>query len=887
MGASDSKLVFKQGIFRLSEERHIPADDQYWASFWELPESSEDVFSLFSPADIRRTRDKALENLETLILATTSRLFILRHHPSFPDPEIAPERDALNCVRVLTRILPFLYEKESLGDWEDRFFWGVRKKRTRKAVIANEVLFDGADQDKPDALPDADAFEDAKPLAEELIDTLIDLLFFAGVTVPAQQHPPEQQRGRSKVTYAIWQSGVGCNTAIATTKEYESSRSEILRLLLTMAGQSMFMSPAVLPQRGVRTLTHLCSCPDKQVVLSVLCSLLNTTLKYNPATWRVPYNTLVFKDAKQILVTYSLQLLLALLLYPIPEGSRAPSSKNYYRHFLGRVHRPQDFQFIIDGMTRILNQPLHEKSSYLPGSQASGNFAPEMIILFWEITQCNKRFRSFVIETDRVQDFVILALFYALEYRNEPTKHGVVRMCVFLLQTLSVEAKFGSSLNKTFSGQDSLPATIKINGFRGTYADFLIQSIYSLITTSQGKLSVIYPALLAIINNIAPYVEGLSNTSCSQLMQLLSSMSSPSFLLANETNHGLLHSLLESLNVVIENNYRRNPELVLAIIKNKKRIESLRTFTLESGQEEIERRQRRRKESGTDINPFDPSSVRSSVESLRSPTGTQSHTSTLGQVPEDDTFAIGDDDDGDSDDESDEVFQPTPAQSSASENQSQGSGTPAVDDAVPTQLRGMSEKARGKMPAGSSFSRQNSTTSLGSYSMAGQSQSGAFEPTSGWIDSWLPELPLHTILTIIQQVSVVLPRDALSADSSSTDAIRLIRECELVGVEPSPIRVHSFEWSPLALGWYESLLWGIVFTSEMQIARGNMGVWNGTGIKLFRVQETTPSGPTLASPRGAVDAVGSNLVTRIGQINLRGGQGNNGPAPRSEVREEP
>lgn len=31
MGASESKLVFKQGIFRLSEEKDIPADDPYWA----------------------------------------------------------------------------------------------------------------------------------------------------------------------------------------------------------------------------------------------------------------------------------------------------------------------------------------------------------------------------------------------------------------------------------------------------------------------------------------------------------------------------------------------------------------------------------------------------------------------------------------------------------------------------------------------------------------------------------------------------------------------------------------------------------------------------------------------------------------------------------------
>jgi High-temperature-induced dauer-formation protein len=30
MGASDSKLVFKQGIFKLSEQKDIPANDEYW-----------------------------------------------------------------------------------------------------------------------------------------------------------------------------------------------------------------------------------------------------------------------------------------------------------------------------------------------------------------------------------------------------------------------------------------------------------------------------------------------------------------------------------------------------------------------------------------------------------------------------------------------------------------------------------------------------------------------------------------------------------------------------------------------------------------------------------------------------------------------------------------
>ncbi len=38
-------------------------------------------------------------------------------------------------------------------------------------------------------------------------------------------------------------------------------------------------------------------------------------------------------------------------------------------------------------------------------------------------------------------------------------------------------------------------------------------------------------------------------------MQLFNSMSSPSFLLANETNHSLLRSLLDAINAIVEHQY--------------------------------------------------------------------------------------------------------------------------------------------------------------------------------------------------------------------------------------------------------------------------------------------------------------------------------------------
>jgi hypothetical protein len=162
-------------------------------------------------------------------------------------------------------------------------------------------------------------------------------------------------------------------------------------------------------------------------------------------------------------------------------------------------------------------------------------------------------------------------LYYAIDHRNDPSKQGLVRMCIFVLQTLSVEPHFGKSLNKTFEGQESLPPSIRIPNFHGTYADYLItvsgtirvqktaktrQSIYTLLTTSKGKLDAIYPALLAIINNIAAYVQNLGRAPSSKLLQLFASMSSPSFLFANESNHTLLQSLLEALNAIVEHQYR-------------------------------------------------------------------------------------------------------------------------------------------------------------------------------------------------------------------------------------------------------------------------------------------------------------------------------------------
>ena len=147
---------------------------------------------------------------------------------------------------------------------------------------------------------------------------------------------------------------------------------------------------------------------------------------------------------------------------------------------------------------------------------------------------------------------------------------------------------------------------------------------------------------------------------------------------------------------------------------------------------------------------------------------------------------------------------------------------------------------------------------------------------------------------LISDLGPKIPTGSSSSIEDTNAALDVIRSTEVRGIEPSPIRIHSFEWSPLSLGWYESLLWSFIFAGEMLVSKGTAGVWNNTSIRLFKVQEAAATAPSLLAPRGAVDAVGSNLAQRIGSLNLRGGNapgtqrgstGGNTAAPPGTVRD--
>lgn len=146
-------------------------------------------------------------------------------------------------MRILTRLLPYIYEADHLSDWEAKFFWTSRKPvEYLDSETAKSKYFDGLDETKVIAEEGKDVTV-GPPLGEQLVDILVSYLFFPGFTLP----PKRDLKGGDdfKPTFVVWHSGIGANKGVGMTRENERNAMEVLRLLLALSSRAMYMSAGI------------------------------------------------------------------------------------------------------------------------------------------------------------------------------------------------------------------------------------------------------------------------------------------------------------------------------------------------------------------------------------------------------------------------------------------------------------------------------------------------------------------------------------------------------------------------------------------------------------------------------------------------------------------
>uniref|UniRef100_A0A8C4EZC8 HID1 domain containing b n=1 Tax=Dicentrarchus labrax TaxID=13489 RepID=A0A8C4EZC8_DICLA len=562
MGNADTKLHFRKAVIQLTTKTQPveATDNAFWDQFWaDSSTTVQDVFALVPAAEIRAVREESPSNLATLCYKAVERLV---QGADSGCPSEKERQIILNCTRLLTRILPYIFED---ADWRG-FFWST---------------VPGAD--------DGEAEE--RPLAESLLLAIADLLFCPHFT--AQSHKKnssdtaEDIRSIDSCEY-IWEAGVGFAQSPPLNYIHDLNRTELLKLLLTCFSEAMYLPPSSERKNLNPWVSFFCSTENRHA-LPLFTSLLNVVCAYDPVGYGVPYNHLLFSDHREQLVEQAVQILIVTLEHEY-DDPMSSGPDNLFVNYLSRIHREEDLSFILKGLARLLNNPLVQ--TYLPRSTKKIQFQQELLILFWKFCDFNKKFLFFVLKSSDVLDMLVPILFNLNDARADQSRVGLMHIGVFILLLLSGERNFGVRLNKPYT----LRVPMDIPVFTGTHADLLVVIFHKIITSGHQRLQPLFDCLLTIIVNISPYLKSLSMVAANKLLHLLEAFSTPWFLFSLPQNHHLVFFLLEVFNNIIQYQFDGNCNLVYAIIRKRNVFHQLANLTSDTAS--IQKALQKKKKSG-------------------------------------------------------------------------------------------------------------------------------------------------------------------------------------------------------------------------------------------------------------------------------------------------
>ncbi|XP_059180455.1 protein HID1-like [Centropristis striata] len=803
MGNSDTKLHFRKAVIQLTTKTQPveASDDLFWDQFWaDSSTTVQDVFALVPAAEIRAVREESPSNLATLCYKAVERLVQAADSGCPSDKE---RQIVLNCSRLLTRVLPYIFED---ADWRG-FFWSTVPGAGRAGHV------------------DEDGEDESRPLAESLLLAVADLLFCPDFT--AQSHKKssspdtaEDLRSIDSCEY-IWEAGVGFAQSPPLNYAHDLNRTELLKLLLTCFSEAMYLPPSSDSKNLNPWVSFFCSTENRHA-LPLFTSLLNVVCAYDPVGYGFPYNHLLFSDQREQLVEQALQILIVSLEH---EGGSAASAalqaldpsgpasaleeqepsgpENLFVNYLSRIHREEDLSFVLKGLGRLMNNPLVQ--TYLPRSAKKIQFDQELLILFWKFCDFNKKFLFFVLKSSDVLDVLVPILFSLNDARADQSRVGLMHIGVFILLLLSGERNFGVRMNKPYT----LRVPMDIPVFTGTHADLLIVIFHKIVTSGHQRLQPLFDCLLTIIVNISPYLKSLSMVAASKLLHLLEAFSTPWFLFSIPQNHHLVFFLLEVFNNIIQYQFDGNCNLIYAIIRKRNVFHQL--ANLPSDTASIQRALQRKKRSGISrTSSIDTQSMEGSRPAVPAEPGTLKTsleaTPGIDKITEKSQVSV------------DGTMVTVPHSDSpqtAAENGAGASDTESNSERDTEVIHTESEPARSRLSSESGAA-------------------AAWSPNTDWVESWKVKLPLQTIMRLLQ---VLVPQvEKICIDKGLTDEseiLKFLQHGTLVGLlpVPHPILIRKYQANAGTAMWFRTYMWGVIYLRNV-----DPPIWYDTDIRLFEIQ---------------------------------------------------
>jgi len=792
MGASASREKFRESVSALIEVDVSADDADFWDELWKIPNSGEEVFELIPPSAARKLRDERFANLATLFTQATAQLCQIVETPY----NIYFDQ-ALNCVRVLTRILPFLLEKGDLGEsceQVEQLCWGTNIDdlnddekiglmigTNKSSDSATGKNINGNDRSTRKNLDD-----EQEPLALLVVHAAMHMLFLPQFTCDFYENKADTNAGDSALNFRrsdtkedrelrssvhglqqtktveagvslvprpssiVWASGSGIKPEhikgiydASSTRKYDKNRIEVLRLLLSACCDPLF-SPADEYNPIASRWLAVATAADAPNSVCLFYSLLNTVLTFDPAN-------VGFSDSHINLVELSAQVLCVLLDCGLP-GNPEPvldtkgepvvefetasrGGFNVFRSLMARMDSATELDFVFDGFARLLKNVYETQSTYLPNSSTKLECFQELLVLLWKFLEENPFFMTHALTKCNINELVVPICFLMYKSRRDPAQIGLVHICTFCLLKLSGERSFGVSLNKPFTTK--LPTDLPL--FKGGHHDLLAITLHKLVVNGAYKLVPLYSCFLTIICNVSPYWRSMSLVAAVKLVNLFELFSSPKFMYSGENAHRHLALLLEVFNNVIQYQYHGNTHLVYALIRRKDSFGRLASLTLKKAQEQCHK-------------------------------------------------AYGD------------------------QNRSE------YDADHTRHIERMDPKG---LPNAGAM-------------MGGDDLGSKFVPTEGWLTELKNSLPLETVTRLLQHLVPVVDEIVAKRQGAvdEQEILDILQDIVMVGLLPVPhaIVIRKYQPNQYTALWFTAFMWGVIFLRNQDLP-----MFDGQCIELFQV----------------------------------------------------
>lgn len=815
MGNTPSKDIFSVIVQNLLAKDIDPNNHAYWDELWKTALSAEDLFDIFPAASVRKLIAERPANMKIIFTQAVAQLYQVVETP-YP----VYFEQALNCTRLLSRLLPLLLESKS--------------KSVRQLLWSRRNPMKGSD---------AESAEDSEPLAVILVNTIFHMLFLPDFTVedPNIDFTEKDINTPQFQSALMWAPGVGsAEKTVTHSTQFDSNRVDVLRLMIAAFSDSLYQTADNYDSCASLWL-EVATSADAPYAEIVFYSLINTVLGYDPVGWGLPYGNLMTKDTAKSVMESAIQALIVLLDYGHPIRNSNNSSNdddatgsqntehlpsvraqdteapgfNIFRRFLGAIDQPDQLNFVYTGIVRLLNNVYQAQSTYLPYSITQVGIEQELLILFWKCLEENPRFMNFVLKNCDITEAIVPICYFMLEGRKDPSKVGLMYLCTFTLLKLSGERAFGVALNKAF--QLHLP--VDIPAFTGNHADLLIIVLHKLIVSGLDKLSALYSCFLTIICNISPYCKSLCTIASVKLVNLLQLFVSPRFLYAAEGNHVYVSMLLETLNNIVQYQYEGNGNTIYAIIRRKEVFHDLASLTLEDATRNAQEVASLGKVTSISA-AAKPSSGSGSSSGGGSGSGGASTT----------LSATGKGSGTKLDSSSVEEEVPTPA--TPTDLISTAPVERRADSQHDVAVQDTASGARNRSASAAENRAANGEDTAGSTDET--DASNVFMPTEEWLLAVKGELPLNTIMRLLKHLVPQLEKVAGKGHNLDEKAVTdFLRSTTMVGLlpVPHPIVIRKYQPNRYTCLWFTAFLWGVIFMHNQTLP-----LFDGKNVKLFLVQ---------------------------------------------------